>query len=262
VTKIIKGNTRVYLKLPDRTCGRSVIPLRKRPRHHSPPAGVAIAIIATLTYCSHRGSKCLPLKKAPPRGTPTNRPRFESESARRCLVITHSPLGLLSWELAARPGEVIRFADNDTGQHENLRSGASLRIGRGRACAHLAGRDDGVLPVAPVLERADPFAVFAGEPFDEGADLALRASCGDDRKASRLGRLAQAPWASTRPTARTAQNAGRSHEIYPMRRSTIYLVKPRNSHFFFFFPAAPACLMPLACRSPLGPDLFGFVRLS
>jgi hypothetical protein len=41
VTKIIKGNTQVYLKLPDRTCGHSVNPLRKRPKHHSPPGGSA-----------------------------------------------------------------------------------------------------------------------------------------------------------------------------------------------------------------------------
>jgi hypothetical protein len=39
VAKIIKGNTHVCLKLPDRTCGHSVSLLRKRPKHHSPPAG-------------------------------------------------------------------------------------------------------------------------------------------------------------------------------------------------------------------------------
>ena len=37
--------------------------------------------------------------------------------------------------------------------------------------AHLCGRDDGVVTVAPVLERAGPFAVFVDEPFDEGADF-------------------------------------------------------------------------------------------
>jgi hypothetical protein len=40
-------------------------------------------------------------------------------------------------------------------------SGASLRIGRGRACAHLAGRNDSVVTVAAVLQRVGPFAVFA-----------------------------------------------------------------------------------------------------
>jgi putative transposase len=38
--------------------------------------------------------------------------------------------------------------------------------------AHLAGRDDGVVAVAPVPERVGPFAVFADEPFDDGADFA------------------------------------------------------------------------------------------
>ena len=51
----------------------------------------------------------------------------------------------------------------------------SPRIGRGRARAHLAGRDDGVVTVAPVLKRVGRFAVFA----DKGADFAPRASCGD-----------------------------------------------------------------------------------
>jgi putative transposase len=37
--------------------------------------------------------------------------------------------------------------------------------------AHLCGRDDGVVTVAPVLERVGPFAVFVDEPFDEGADF-------------------------------------------------------------------------------------------
>jgi len=35
------------------------------------------------------------------------------------------------------------------------------------ARAHLAGRDDGVVNVAPVLERVDDFATFLDEPFDE-----------------------------------------------------------------------------------------------
>jgi hypothetical protein len=47
--------------------------------------------------------------------------------------------------------------------------------------------------VDAVLERVGPFAVFADEPFDEGTDFAPRASCGDDRTASRLGRLSESP---------------------------------------------------------------------
>jgi hypothetical protein len=35
--------------------------------------------------------------------------------------------------------------------------------------------DDGVVTVAAVLERGGAFAVRADEPFDEGADFALRA---------------------------------------------------------------------------------------
>jgi putative transposase len=37
--------------------------------------------------------------------------------------------------------------------------------------AHLAGGDDGVVTVAPVLERV---GLFADEPFDEGADFVRR----------------------------------------------------------------------------------------
>jgi putative transposase len=37
--------------------------------------------------------------------------------------------------------------------------------------AHLSGRDDGVVTVAPVLERVGPFDIFVDEPFDEGADF-------------------------------------------------------------------------------------------
>jgi hypothetical protein len=71
--------------------------------------------------------------------------------------------------------------------------------------AHLGGRDDGVVTVAPVLERVGSFAAFADEPFDDGASFAPRASCGDNRTAGRLESLAEASQASTRPTARTAQ---------------------------------------------------------
>ena len=42
--------------------------------------------------------------------------------------------------------------------------------------AHLAGRDDGVVTVAAVLERVGRFAVSADAPFDEGADFAPRAA--------------------------------------------------------------------------------------
>ena len=38
--------------------------------------------------------------------------------------------------------------------------------------AHLGGRDDGVVTVAPVLERVGPFIAFVDEPFDEGAGFA------------------------------------------------------------------------------------------
>jgi putative transposase len=43
------------------------------------------------------------------------------------------------------------------------------------AGAHLAGKDDGVVMVAPVLERVGDFASFLGERFDDDAAyLALR----------------------------------------------------------------------------------------
>jgi putative transposase len=38
--------------------------------------------------------------------------------------------------------------------------------------AHLAGRDDGVVTVAPVLARVGPFADFLGQAFDEDAAFA------------------------------------------------------------------------------------------
>tara|TARA_R110002153_G_scaffold112608_1_gene254729 strand:- start:1143 stop:1463 length:321 start_codon:yes stop_codon:yes gene_type:complete len=40
------------------------------------------------------------------------------------------------------------------------------------ARAHLAGHDNGVVKVAPVLERVGDFAQFLGEPFDEDAAYA------------------------------------------------------------------------------------------
>ena len=43
--------------------------------------------------------------------------------------------------------------------------------------AHLAGRDDGVVKIGPVLERIEDFAAFLGRPFDEeAAYAALRRS--------------------------------------------------------------------------------------
>jgi hypothetical protein len=59
--------------------------------------------------------------------------------------------------------------------------------------AHLSSRDDGVVTVAAVLERVGRFAEFVDQPFDEGAGFAPRASCGDDRTADRVARLAEAP---------------------------------------------------------------------
>jgi hypothetical protein len=44
-----------------------------------------------------------------------------------------------------------------------------------------------------VLERVVRFAEFVDQPFDEGAGFAPRASCGDDRTADRVARLAEAP---------------------------------------------------------------------
>jgi hypothetical protein len=61
------------------------------------------------------------------------------------------------------------------------------------ARAHHAGRDHGVVTVAAVLEGVGPLAVFADEPFDEGADFAPRASCADDPTASRLATLVESP---------------------------------------------------------------------
>jgi putative transposase len=50
------------------------------------------------------------------------------------------------------------------------------------ARAHLAGRDDGVVKVAPLLERAGDFAAFLAEPFDEDAAYAAL------RRAETIGR--------------------------------------------------------------------------
>jgi putative transposase len=57
------------------------------------------------------------------------------------------------------------------------------------ARAHLAGRTDGVVNVAPLLARIDDFAAFLSEPFDEDAAyLALR-------RAETIGRpLGDADW--------------------------------------------------------------------
>ena len=53
--------------------------------------------------------------------------------------------------------------------------------------AHLAGRDDGLVTVAPVLERVGDFAAFLAEEFDEAAAYAAL------RKAERIGRPVGAP---------------------------------------------------------------------
>jgi hypothetical protein len=56
--------------------------------------------------------------------------------------------------------------------------------------ARLAGRDDGVVTVAAVLERVGSFVVFADEPFDEGADFPPRAALRrrpDGRSARKAG---------------------------------------------------------------------------
>jgi hypothetical protein len=58
--------------------------------------------------------------------------------------------------------------------------------------AHLSGRDHGVVTVAAVLERVGRFAELVDEPFDNGVGFASRASCGDDRTADRVARLAEA----------------------------------------------------------------------
>jgi hypothetical protein len=59
-----------------------------------------------------------------------------------------------------------------------------LRLGEVNGSSHHAEASwQGLCPHSAdmVLERAGRFAVFADEPFDEGADLAPRVSCGDDR---------------------------------------------------------------------------------
>jgi len=48
--------------------------------------------------------------------------------------------------------------------------------------AHLAGKDDGVVAVAPALDRAGDFAAFLGQPFDEARGYAAL------RKAESIGR--------------------------------------------------------------------------
>jgi putative transposase len=55
--------------------------------------------------------------------------------------------------------------------------------------AHLVGRNDGVVKVAPLLERIDDFAAFLAEPFDEDAAYAPL------RRAETIGRpLGDASW--------------------------------------------------------------------
>ena len=55
------------------------------------------------------------------------------------------------------------------------------------ARAHLAGRDDGVVSVAPALQRVGDFAAFLDEDFDEAATY------GPLRKAELVGRPVGAP---------------------------------------------------------------------
>lgn len=50
------------------------------------------------------------------------------------------------------------------------------------ARAHLAGEDDGIVAVAPALNRVGDFAVFLGEAFDEAMSYAAL------RKAKGVGR--------------------------------------------------------------------------
>ena len=57
------------------------------------------------------------------------------------------------------------------------------------ARAHLAGRDDGIVSVAPVLERTGNFAKFLGAPFDE------KQAYGSLRRAETVGRpIGTADW--------------------------------------------------------------------
>jgi putative transposase len=55
--------------------------------------------------------------------------------------------------------------------------------------AHLAGKDDGVVTVAPVLDRVGPFQAFLDEPFDEVANFEAL------RRAEKIGRpVGSADW--------------------------------------------------------------------
>ncbi len=55
--------------------------------------------------------------------------------------------------------------------------------------AHLAGKDDGVVTVAPVLDRVGPFQAFLDQPFDEGANFEAL------RRAETIGRpVGSADW--------------------------------------------------------------------
>jgi putative transposase len=84
--------------------------------------------------------------------------------------------------------------------------------------AHLAGRDDGVVRVAPLLERVSDFAAFLGQPFDETAAFAPL------RRAETIGRpLGTAAWVGRleqqfdRPLA--AQKRGPKPQEHAVARS-------------------------------------------
>jgi len=54
--------------------------------------------------------------------------------------------------------------------------GRAEEWGWSSARAHLAGKDDGVAVVAPLLERVGDFSIFLGEEPDEAAVMAIRRS--------------------------------------------------------------------------------------
>jgi len=79
--------------------------------------------------------------------------------------------------------------------------------------AHLAGRDDAVVRVAPALNRVGGFATFLGAPFDQSAEF------GPLRRAVTTGR----PLGSTEWVAGLEQRSGRA--LAPRKRGP----KPRGA---------------------------------
>jgi len=67
--------------------------------------------------------------------------------------------------------------------------------------AHLAGRDDGVVTVGPLLERVGGFAAFLDEPGDADAVAALRKSYATGRPVGSREWLAGLETATARPLA-------------------------------------------------------------